>query len=492
MLLKIPVDAVHCGNFTIRSVCMPVDICRFFSFPLHGFSRYFVPMAVALLTVGVPFGKLCASLPDSVFIAYFTEDVTPALESPLAFGSVRKISDSLRARGIILRFDEYPVVLCAVDWIGVSNEGMDYFKEKLAAAAGTKPERVSVHALHLHDGVRADLSAPRLLDRYGDSKIYYDTVFLREVIDRVALSAEKAMEDFQAVTHVGYGEARVEKVASNRRILNRAGKVQAMRWNSTSDLRLRGEPEGVVDPLLRMVTFWKEENPLIALSYYAVHPVTFFGEGVVSADFVGFARENEEIRKGIPQIYFTGAAGNIGVGKYNNGSVQIRQVLAARLGMAMDQAYAQTIRRPVGKSDFLWKTVEVYLPLASFMNRDSLESVLTGKSYDPELPFLRAVSSLAWLERVHQNPEVQVSALHMGDIRLLHLPGEPFVEYQLTAQRCFPDLKICTAAYGEYGMGYIGTAVAYEEGGYETSKMASNVAPESEEILLKAIRRVLE
>src|SRR5690625_52887 len=34
-----------------------------------------------------------------VQISYFSEDVTPALESPLAFGTARSIRDSLSARG---------------------------------------------------------------------------------------------------------------------------------------------------------------------------------------------------------------------------------------------------------------------------------------------------------------------------------------------------------------------------------------------------------
>ncbi len=34
------------------------------------------------------------------------------------------------------------------------------------------------------------------------------------------------------------------------------------------------------------------------------------------------------------------------------------------------------------------------------------------------------------------------------------------------------------AAYGDYAPWYIGTAVAYQQGGYETGPDASNVAPE--------------
>ena len=48
------------------------------------------------------------------------------------------------------------------------------------------------------------------------------------------------------------------------------------------------------------------------------------------------------------------------------------------------------------------------------------------------------------------------------------------------------------AAYGDYGPWYIGTEIAYEEGGYETEHRSSNVAPEVEEVLMGAIRRLLE
>ena len=48
------------------------------------------------------------------------------------------------------------------------------------------------------------------------------------------------------------------------------------------------------------------------------------------------------------------------------------------------------------------------------------------------------------------------------------------------------------AAYGDYGPGYIGTAVAYSEGGYETSPESSNVAPEAEARLLEAIDKLLK
>ncbi|NND32787.1 MAG: hypothetical protein HKN76_09365, partial [Saprospiraceae bacterium] len=98
---------------------------------------------------------------------------------------------------------------------------------------------------------------------------------------------------------------------------------------------------------------------------------------------------------------------------------------------------------------------------------------------------------LAWLQESQSGRKVDVSVLQLGNICLLHLPGELFVEYQLAAQKMKAGAKVCVAAYGDYGPGYIGTKIAYSEGGYETSERATRVAPEVENVLLKAIRKVL-
>ena len=54
-----------------------------------------------------------------------------------------------------------------------------------------------------------------------------------------------------------------------------------------------------------------------------------------------------------------------------------------------------------------------------------------------------------------------------------------------------PDLHVMMAAYGQYGPGYIGTAAAYPEGGYETGLNVSSVAPEVESVLMGAMRKLL-
>jgi len=71
------------------------------------------------------------------------------------------------------------------------------------------------------------------------------------------------------------------------------------------------------------------------------------------------------------------------------------------------------------------------------------------------------------------------------------MPGELFVEYQLAAQKMRPDSPVMLAAYGDYGMGYIGTTIAYSQGGYETGPV-SRVAPEVEDVLMGGLRELLK
>ncbi len=73
----------------------------------------------------------------------------------------------------------------------------------------------------------------------------------------------------------------------------------------------------------------------------------------------------------------------------------------------------------------------------------------------------------------------------------MHLPGEPFVEYQLAAKAMRPDLFVAVAGYGDYAPWYIGTEAAYGEGGYETGPDFSNVDSQAEAVLLSGLRKLL-
>ncbi|HEX2474227.1 MAG TPA: neutral/alkaline non-lysosomal ceramidase N-terminal domain-containing protein, partial [Lacipirellulaceae bacterium] len=280
-------------------------------------------------------------------VATFNVDVTPPVGSPLCDALVPAmtgVNDPLSARGIVLQAgNQKPVVFVAVDWVGIGNEGHDAWREAIAQACGTEIGRVCVHALHQHDAPGCDFLAERIAAEAGLPGKLFPVEFAREAINRAAAAAAEAQSHLAQVTHVGYGSGRVEKVASNRRILGADGKVQFVRYTATTDPKIRNFPEGTIDSLVRLVSFWSGEKPIAVLSYYATHPQSYYYTGKVSADFVGMARDQAEAaEKAGLHIHFNGAGGNIGAGKYNDGSPENRPVLAGRLAAGMKQAWDNT------------------------------------------------------------------------------------------------------------------------------------------------------
>jgi hypothetical protein len=111
-------------------------------------------------------GRLLAGEP--IRIAVFDVDATPPIGSAMAYQPVRRLDElTLRCRGLMILGSQEPIVLCAVDWIGIANEGHDAFREGLAKAAGTRPERVAVHTLHQHDAPGCDFTAEKILAEIG-------------------------------------------------------------------------------------------------------------------------------------------------------------------------------------------------------------------------------------------------------------------------------------------------------------------------------------
>src|SRR5690606_1356931 len=66
-------------------------------------------------------------------LSTFDVDATPPIGNPLTYDSTANSWDlGLRAKGIVLQGAGQPIVLVAVDWIGIANDSQDAFKEALA------------------------------------------------------------------------------------------------------------------------------------------------------------------------------------------------------------------------------------------------------------------------------------------------------------------------------------------------------------------------
>jgi len=450
------------------------------------------PCLVLLTWVGISqTDPAWAAEEAEVQIATFDVDVTPPVGTMMAYDRVIRIEElGLRCRGIVILGSGKPIALCAVDWIGIGNASHDAFRDRIAKAAGTVRERVAVHTLHQHDAPRSDFSAERLLHQVGVTDVgLHEGAFTREVLDRIESAIKTSIISPTPVTHAGHGSAIVEKVASNRRILGPDGKVRATRYTTCRDPKLRAEPDGVIDPELSAVGFWNDDQLITVLTYYACHPQSYYRTGVPSPDFPGIARflRGQDVPN-VLHLHFNGAGGNIGAGKYNDGNKANRIMLARRVASGMQQATEAAVKFPLTADSIGWAVAPVSLPPAPHLKRGELEEKLS--QWKPN-DYWGSADELAWLNRCESGHQIELSCLKLGDVRIVHMPGELFVEYQLAAKAMRPDLQVAMAAYGDYGPGYIGTEIGYSQGGYETSPRASKVDKSCEDVLMNGMRKLL-
>lgn len=419
----------------------------------------------------------------AIQIAPFRADVTPPIGAPLCGGLVKPavgVSEPLLALGVVLLSDEKPVVLCAIDFCEIRGADHIHWREVLAKAAGTSAERVALHSLHQHNAPLVDNAAQKLLPEIG----ILDAIATEKALQGVAEAIKAALKAPQPVTHISTGEAKVLEVAGNRRVQVIDGKVGKMRGSASKDETLRALPEGIIDPFLKTVSFWSGEKKIAALHYYATHPMSYYGDGIVSHDFAGIAREKRTQEDGVPHIYFTGCGGNIGAGKYNDGSPAMRPLLADRMHAAMVASEQNAKRVPLTK--LAWKHVPVVLQPDPEFPEERMLKVLQNTETRPAT----RISAALRIGFIRHREPIPFTSLHLGDdVCLIHLPGESFVEYQLFAQQQRPGGFVCTASYGDGVTGYIPLEHSFVEGGYEVTQ--SYAAPDSEKVMKQTMAKLL-
>ena len=428
----------------------------------------------------------------TIKLATFRCDVTPPVGAPLCGGLVKpvaNVSEPLLALGLVILGADKPIVLCAVDWCEI--RGADHVRwcEQLARAAGTTPDHVAVQSLHQHNAPLGDSAAHKILAGTTAPVSVIDVAWADRALAGVAVSVEASLKKMSPVTHIAHGEAKVEQVASNRRIMGADGKVALVRLSATKkDSPQQAEPEGTIDPMLKTVSFWNGAHKLAALHYYATHPMSYYGDGIVTHDFVGIARERRTRDDGVPHIYFTGCGGNIAAGKYNDGSTASRVQLGERIHAAMVASEQAEKRTPLPRIE--WRARPVLLKANPDFSEERMMKVVETIAASPAVR-IGAAMRVAFIRQSAAGVPIHFTSLHLGDdVRLLHLPGEAFVEYQLFAQQQNPAAFIATASYGDGAPGYIPLEKSFAEGGYEPTWAFS--APESEQQMKAAITELLK
>ncbi len=439
----------------------------------------------AVLVASVLYGGFAAA-ESPLEIAAFSADITPDVGLGPCVGfmkEVTRIEAPLEARGLVLRFGGRIHVLCAIDSCGLGTSSDEFLRQTIADAVKTEPTRIAAQSLHQHSAPALDTDAARLL--YGEDSEHFRSheAYLHKMAMAISAAANGALEKLSPVTLVVASRAVVDRVASNRRVPQADGSLLT-RLSSTQDPALQDAPEGLVDAWVRTLTFFHGERPLAQVHYYATHPQTIYGGGRIGWDVPGMARSKLQQQTGVFQVYFTGCGGNVAMGKYNDATEDARAALAERLFDGMMRSSELALTASTAEDDRRCRDQIVNLnadtPLDWRVEPIAFPERTDGEfAYDRNRaivadqqgalpPRIKSAMFVAWADRLRVGYQVPISRLKIGSIQIVHLPGEPFVEFQLFAQQAARDSFVCVAGYGDVAVQYYGPDSIYaDRGGYE-------------------------
>lgn len=430
-------------------------------------------------------------------VGFGKQDITPPLGTPCALGldnDAREIYDPIFIRALALTDAGHTVFVLSADVIGLCAYEEQMVRTEVAQRVRVPVENVVVHATHSHESPNVRVEYGRFLEERGLRSYSHEYwARFREAAVEAAAQASRSISPAQ----VSYGEAPVEGIASNRRLRRPDGTV-VMRGSRDTPSQ-RAYPVGDIDPLVRVVSFKRDEGEILLLNY-CCHPSAAGGdEGpYVTGDFPGYAiQEIEQTVENCQGAHFTGPCGNVNPGKYTGD--RSRKDDAAHMGALLSAAAlkARESAEVVDGSSMRLKTATVSFPLREgFPAQSELEACVEAgiaehqrrKALGETVPgggtLLKDLLRLLLLRRLDGGPlQTRVVGVAYGDLALVFLPGECFLELNHAIRCHYARARVICVENCDYTPSYIPTPEAYlpQAQGYEGR--VALVAPEAFGIL---------
>jgi hypothetical protein len=395
-------------------------------------------------------------------------NITPQMAVPMGGYAARTsfsegVHDPLFARALVLDDGTTRVALVGCDLVGMEPDRATRLRRRIEQVTNIAPSHVMLTCSHTHSG---PLVAPR---RVQPPPAQY----LDWMEDKVVQAAREAAEKLAPV-RLGAGQAKVY-LGVNRRERTPEGGVKIGR-----------NPEGYASPHVHILVMGNDHGvPQAVLFNYGAHPVVLSHENLeISGDYAGRAeQEVEENYGGRTTALFTlGFAGDVNVSCEERTFDEVETA-----GMALGRAVLETIKgielAPGGSLGAHSRTVA--LPLAPppsvpeaerglYRERDALNRLLNQGRGEAEIARQRMIVEWA-SDRValarrgpqEHTVDLEIQVLTMGDVALVGLSGEVFAEYAKFLDEISPFAQTVPVSMANGAVGYIPTAAAFENRGYE-------------------------
>lgn len=432
-----------------------------------------------------------------------TGNISPALGTSLAgYMTDRKcteVHDELLVRCAAMESGSTRMLLATIDSCMVPRTVLDRVRARIAKENSVDPAFVLMSSTHTH-------SAPPAMHLFQSKP---DAEYVAMLERRLGDAARMAFQRLRPA-RFGAGLGAEAALVNNRRYVMREGTVPADPFGGRTDRVMMNAPlqsadilraAGPVDPAhLVIAALGEDGRPIWVYGNYALHYAGYNPATDASADYFGaWARRVEAVAGGgCVALLSNGCSGNINAVRYARdypsrneytfiervGTILALETMRVMRAMAFNDAVALgamledvTVgtRRPSAAE----------LQAAVKLVGDPPGDGYTGR---PEIYARETV----YVSQFPAEIRVPVQALRIGDVGMGTFPGETFVEFGLAVKKASGHKISAAVSIANDACGYIPTAEAYDEGGYETWRAKSAfVARETGERLAETVTRLL-
>lgn len=417
-------------------------------------------------------------------------DITPPVGTQLAgnIGRVRpveEIADPIHARVLVLRQGEQMACIVSLELLAVADDEADTIRRRAEEKYGIPAANVMVHTVQNH---AAPMLGARTYEDLCDWLPEDSTWLINDAGEYVeqgiagTLDAIRLAKERLEPVHAFAGRDMNDRVAFNRRILMRDGHTETHPSSELMDQALCRE--GPVDPEVAVVHFMNDDGRSIAaLLHHTCHPVHGVGGRTVTAGWPGFwvAEANTLLGDDCVCMVINGFCGNIHHrDHFNRDHVDDPERIGAILGDTTKFILEHTDRIETGPLRCISETIKIphrKIPDERLQEaRDLLEQHPEPMWLDEEKTrvdwewcYATSVLDVHGLRERQPERDYEVQGIRVGDLALLAVPGEPFVQGQLELKLQSPAPYLFPAHMSNGYVGYLPTREAFERGGYETN-----------------------
>jgi len=402
------------------------------------------------------------------------------------------IHDPLMSSALCLGDGRNRVLIIANDIIFVPKDLTARARARIAESTGVPASNIMITATHTHSG---PMTLANLSCQADKAVPQPDPAYVQLFEEGLVAAAEKACAEVRPASwHRSIGDS--TGIGTNRR-----------------------DPSGPADhqmPVL-IVRDVDDQSPIALMYVCSMHPTVLHEDSdLVSADFPGMTRQylqENVVGPDCPVLHHTGPAGNQSPRHVTQGNTFAE---AKRLGRLL----ARSIEEAIGSAEYEpdisldCRQALVELPLRVFPSVDEAEDKLdrTFKRLEhlrssgaertetrtAECDWFGAQETLTLAKAAVSGELVQIAAtclpaevqsIRLGPWTLVGWPGESFIEFPLQVKQRREDTFVISLANGET-QGYLVTAEAVEEGGYEASNALFR-SPDSGNLLVEATLEML-